>query len=79
MSLWAFAPGGAPAGMQMRLFVDQGASRRESPTTVLVPGQWVEVRWAGAPLSNLSAVGVEVRGSGQRYSGNVFIDELAVK
>jgi hypothetical protein len=65
--------------MQMRLFVDQGATRRESPTTVLAPGQWVEVRWAGAPLNSLTAVGVEVQGSGQRYSGNVFVDELAVK
>jgi hypothetical protein len=37
------------------------------------------VCWIGAPLTNLTAVGLEVHGNGRRYSGDIFIDELAVR
>jgi hypothetical protein len=51
---------------------------QESPWVMLVPGQWVEVRWPDAPLTNLAAIGVQIGGDHVYYSGSAYLDRLAV-
>ena len=80
MSIWAYVSASAPSGLEISLFIQHPTwDWLESEWVPLVPGQWVEVRWPGAPLTNLAAVGVQVGSNGIRYTGNVFIDQLTVR
>ncbi|MBX5491552.1 MAG: hypothetical protein IRZ14_10365 [Chloroflexi bacterium] len=81
LSVWAYLPAGAPSTLAINLFAQHPSWDWLEPAewTLLVPGQWVEVRWPGAPVTDLGAVGVQVGGYGVRYSGYLYIDTFSVQ
>lgn len=79
LSIWAYLPPGAPGTIGAALFAQHPTwDWLDSPWVTLVPGQWVEIRWPNAPLTNLAALGVQVGGVGVTYTGSVYLDELRV-
>ncbi len=79
LSLWVYLAPGAPTNIGAALFAQHPTwDWLESPWVTLVPGQWVEVRWPNAPLTNLGAVGLQVGGTGVSYTGTMYTDQFAV-
>jgi hypothetical protein len=79
LSLWVYLPAGAPAAMGAALFAQHPTwDWLESPWVTLVPGQWSEVRWPAAPLTNIAAVGLQLGGTGLSYTGTLHVDQFAV-
>jgi len=81
LSVWAYLPPGAPTTLSATLFAQHpNWDWLEPPSwTPLVPGQWVELRWPSAPVTNVGAVGVQVGGYGIRYSGYLYLDTFSVQ
>jgi hypothetical protein len=74
-------PAGAPANQIGVSILVQNPTWNwlESPWVMLVAGQWTEIRWTNAPLTNVAALGVQVGGSSVSYNnGYLLLDQLAV-
>jgi hypothetical protein len=80
LSIWAYLPAGAPAGqIQAVIFAEHPTwDWLTSQWVTLVPGQWTEIRWPSAPLSNIAGIGVQVGGSSVGYSGSLYLDQFMV-
>ena len=73
-------PANARSGFSAALYVQPpNWTWQTSPWVALRPGAWTEICWPGAPLAGLASVGVQVGGTSVRYSGEMFLDAVAVQ
>jgi hypothetical protein len=79
LSIWVYVPTGAPTSIGAALFAQHPTwDWLESPWVTLVPGQWNEIRWPSAPLTNVASVGLQLGGTSLSYTGTAYVDQFAV-